>query len=331
MQGMMLRTEGISRETLLKPKIKKYYLEVPKATLQDSRSDEDRFLTVLSEEYDLGEITIEHSALVKLPSVLREGNWKVTVTLWGQRVIDVEPGDTSGRSLGIAADIGTTKIALYLLDLAQGKELAAVSALNPQRSYGEDIMTRMTFANKEQQNLRRLHELVVQGLNDLISQACRLAGVDESGIYEAVLVGNTVMHHFLLKLQTKYLGQSPYAQVLRRSFDCAPSAVGLTMNASGSIHTLPTIRSFVGADNVAVCLVTRIAESEKPALALDIGTNTEIDCGHKTGSLTVTSAASGPAFEGWGTRFGMPATNGAVDHVSIDPVESGNYVSYGRK
>jgi len=316
---MRLQTEGLKIGVPLKPMIKKYYVEIPEPSLEDQRSDEDRFLETLSEKYHLYKIIISYNALGRLPSALRRDDWKITAVVWDKEIIDVEPGDTSNEGFGIAVDVGTTKIALYLLNLIDGNELAAVSMVNPQRSFGEDIMTRMSFANREEENLQKLHEIVIDALNELIFEACSIAGVDRSKVYEAVLVGNTVMHHFLLKLETRYLSQSPYMQVLRRSFNCSPSAIGLRINRNGNVHVLPTIRSFVGADNVAVCLVTKITEAEKPILALDIGTNTEIDCGSKDTGLTVTSTPSGPAFEGWATKWGMVATNGAIERIFIDP------------
>jgi len=314
-----LQIEGPVIEAPLKPMIRKYYVRVPKSSLVDQRSDEDRLLDVLKDKYHSNRITIGYNALSRLPSTLRKNDWKITAVLWDKEIIDVEPGDTSNEGFGVAVDVGTTKIALYLLNLIDGSQLTAVSMVNPQRSFGEDIMTRMTFANRGEKNLQKLHKMVIDALNELISEGCSIAKADRSKVYEAVLVGNTVMHHFLLKLETRYLSQSPYTQVLRRSFNCSPSAIGLRINQNGNVHVLPTIKSFVGADNVAVCLVTKIIEAEKPVLALDIGTNTEIDCGSKDVGLTVTSTPSGPAFEGWATKWGMTATNGAIERIFIDP------------
>ena len=314
-----LQIEGPVIQAQLKPMIMKYYVRVSKPSLVDQRSDEDRLLDALKDRYHSNKITIGYDALSRLPFMLRKNDWKITAVLWDKEIIDVEPGDTSNEGFGVAVDVGTTKIALYLVNLIDGSQLTAVSMVNPQRSFGEDIMTRMTFANRGEKNLQKLHQIVIDALNELISEACSLAKADRSKVYEAVLVGNTVMHHFLLKLETRYLSQSPYTQVLRRSFNCSSSAIGLRINQNGNVHVLPTIRSFVGADNVAVCLVTRIAEAKKPVLALDIGTNTEIDCGSKDVGLTVTSTPSGPAFEGWAAKWGMTATNGAIERIFIDP------------
>lgn len=317
---MRLQAEGLRVEAALKPAVRKHAVKVPKATLEDQRSDDDRLLEALAEERGLKGLTIRLDALRRLPSALREGGWTATaVTLNDREVISVEPGDTSGEVYGVAVDVGTTKIAVYLLDLVNGRELAAASALNPQRIHGEDVMTRMAFANRSKRNLLELHRLVVGEVNKLVEECCVKAGVDKNKVYEAVFVGNTVMHHFLLGLETKYLSLSPYAQALRRPIDCSPTQLGLKINKRGNVHALPTIRSFVGADNVAVCLVTNIMEAEKPTLALDIGTNTEVDCGSRSLGLVVTSTPSGPAFEGWSTKWGMTASKGAIERVFIEP------------
>lgn len=316
---MRLQTDGVKVEAPLKPMVRKYYVHVPAACLEDQRSDEERLLETLRSVYGLSEVSIGLNALRKLSSTLRGGDWRLTAVLWGEEVIDVEPGDTSREGFGVAVDFGTTKIVLYLLSLVDGKELATSSMENPQRAFGEDIMTRMTYANRSPENLQRLHGVAVEALNKLVHEACESVGIDEGKVYEAVIVGNTVMHHFLLNLDTRYLSQSPYVQVLRRPFTVPSEKVGLRINRSGYLYTLPTVKSFVGADNVAVCLVTRIADAENPTLSLDIGTNTEIDCGQRELGLTVTSVPSGPAFEGWATKWGMTAADGAVERISINP------------
>ncbi len=319
-RGMRLQTEGVAAAVSLNPAVKKYHVTVPQASLNDQRSDEERFLDALRSASQLERLSIAYSVLPRLPSLLRESGWSVTAVVWnGETVMSVEAGDTSREAYGVAVDVGSTKLALYLLDLNSGMEIAVASAMNPQRSFGEDIISRLAFANRGAENLRRLHTSVLDAINGLIEESCGKAEKPAHKIYEAVFVGNTVMHHFLLGLDTRYLSQSPYVQVLHSPYNLPASVLGLNTNPDGNLHVLPTIRSFVGADNVAVCLATGIADAEKPTLALDIGTNTEIGCGAKDMGLVVTSAASGPAFEGWATKWGMTATDGAIERVFIDP------------
>ncbi len=317
---MRLQTEGVVKVTPFKPAVKKFFIRVPKASLHDQRSDEDRFLEALQETSHLPQLRIYWPVIRELPQLLRENNWNITAIVWGnQRAISVEPGDTSNCAYGIAVDIGSTKIALYLLDLIEGDEVMSVSLINPQRSYGEDIMTRLTFANRKPENRTILQDSILNAINNLIRKVCVQTKIHPKEIYEAVIVGNTVMHHFFLGLDTRYLSLSPYTQVLRRPLDTSSSNIGLKINRNGNVHLLPTIRSFVGADNVAVCLATQIMNQKRPTLALDIGTNTEIDCGSVHKGLTVTSTPSGPAFEGWATKYGVTATDGAIERIYIDP------------
>ncbi|MEM2921957.1 MAG: ASKHA domain-containing protein [Candidatus Bathyarchaeia archaeon] len=316
---LKLQTEGIVKPVPLKPAVSKVCVQTPPPSLQDQRSDEERFLQTLKEAI-LQELGIGWAALKSLPDALRHGGWQATAIIWnGESVVGVEPGDTSKRSYGIAVDIGSTKIALYLIDLCTGNIVAKEAALNPQRAHGEDIMSRLAFANTSEENRVALQTAVIEAVNHLIGKVCRDFGISSGEIYEGVFVGNTAMHHFFLGLDTRYLSLSPYTQVLRSPIDIRPGELGIKINPGGNIHALPTIRSFVGADNVAVCLVTEITRRDKLTLVLDIGTNTEIDCGSKGAGLTVTSAASGPAFEGWATKCGMTAGDGAIERIFIDP------------
>lgn len=315
-----LQIEGLDIQVPLKPLVRKIHLELSPASLNDQTADDDRLLTELKEIIGDGRVRISPYALSRLPDSLRNGDWKITVVLFnGDEVIDVEPGDTTEELYGAAVDLGSTKIAYYLINLSTGRLVYTDSLINPQREYGEDIMTRMTYANQRKRELMKLHKAAIDALNELTKRACKAKGIRLDHIYEMVVVGNTVMHHFLHGFTTRYLSLSPYVQVARGTIVREAKQLGVKMNPGGKLHTLPTVRSFVGADNVAVCLSTRILEAEKPTLILDIGTNTEIDFGFRGHGVYVTSTPSGPAFEGWATKWGMTASEGAIERVSIDP------------
>ncbi len=315
-----LQVEGLEVRLPLKPLVSKIYLKLPQASLHDQASDDDRLLEGL--RGPLGDVPISVSpyALSRLSEAAREGGWNVTALLWNRsEVIDVEPGDTTDTLYGAAVDLGSSKIAYYLVDLKTGEVAHTSSLVNPQREYGEDVMTRMTYANRGRREHKKLNRAAVEALNKLTKKACRAQGIQLSHVYEMVVVGNTVMHHFLHGFSTRYLSLSPYVQAVRKPLTVYAGQLGLKINPGGKFHTLPTIRSFVGADNVAVCLSTRIFESENPTLILDIGTNTELDFGSKELGVYATSTPSGPAFEGWATKWGMTATEGAIDRISIEP------------
>ncbi|MEM3607895.1 MAG: ASKHA domain-containing protein [Candidatus Bathyarchaeia archaeon] len=313
-----LQVEGLDTRAPLKPLVRKVFLELPPASLEDQEPDDDRLLREL-EKLGYGTLRISPHALGRLPDSLRVGDWRITAVLHGDEVIDVEPGDTRGMLYGAAVDLGSTKIAYYLVDLAAGRPVHVESMVNPQRMYGEDVMTRMTYANRGRREMLRLHRIAVEALNELTRRACKAGRIRLSHIYEMVVVGNTVMHHLLHGFTTRHLSLSPYVQAARRPILVEAGRMGLKINPGGKLYTLPTIRSFVGADNVAVCLSTGIFEAEKPTLILDIGTNTEVDLGSREHGVYATSTPSGPAFEGWATKWGMTASEGAIERVSIDP------------
>lgn len=314
-----LQIEGI--ETPVKPDsvIKKYLVTLPKPTLQDNRSDVDRLLDELSSKNGHKFLKVDYDLLKNLPLVLRNSEWNITVILWGdEKIIGVECGDTTHRNIGYAVDIGTTKLAGYLLDLNTGEVRAADSLMNPQIPFGEDVITRIDYATKGPKELKELQQTVVNGINEIFMNLCEKTGVNLSEVYEMTAVGNTAMHHLFLDLSPKHLALSPFPPVIRRSVNVKAENIGININQRGNIHFLPVIAGFVGADNVAVILATEIYKRDELCFALDIGTNTEVVLGNKDRILSC-SCASGPAFEGAHIKHGMRAATGAIEKVRIEP------------
>ncbi|MCX8171158.1 MAG: ASKHA domain-containing protein, partial [Candidatus Bathyarchaeota archaeon] len=313
-----LQVEGIETPVNPEPIIEKYFVELPIPSLQDIRSDVDRLLDTLNEKYGLEKLSIDYSVLLNLPSILRESGWKVTVTVLDRRtVISVEPGDTTKRLFGCAFDIGTTKIAGYLLDLNVGTVLAVYSLMNPQVSYGEDVISRIAYASKGSSELVELQKTVINGVNQILKELTDKTGIHLEEIYEMTVVGNTAMHHLFLGICPKYVALSPYPPVTKRSIDVKAKDLGVEINKNGNVHLLPLIGGFVGADTVAVILATKIYERDDLCMALDIGTNTEVILGNKDEMLAC-SCASGPAFEGAHIKHGMRAASGAIEKVKIN-------------
>jgi uncharacterized 2Fe-2S/4Fe-4S cluster protein (DUF4445 family) len=245
---------------------------------------------------------------------LRELNWNVRVALRGEEIVALEAPGT--RWLGLAVDIGTTKIAGYLLDMESGKTLASKGLMNPQISYGEDVISRIVAASKSEENALKLQTLLTDALSQLAADLCAEIGAHPTHIIEAVVVGNTAIHHLFLRLPVKQLGLAPYIPAIRSSVDIKARELGLKFAPGAYIHLLPNIAGYVGADHVAMLLAVRIAEADKTTLAIDIGTNTEICLNHR-GHMTSVSCASGPAFEGAHIKFGMRAAPGAIEHVRL--------------
>jgi uncharacterized 2Fe-2S/4Fe-4S cluster protein (DUF4445 family) len=247
-----------------------------------------------------------------LSQTLREQNWNVRAALRGDEVVAL--GALGSKWLGLAVDIGTTKIAGYLIDLESGKTLASKGMMNPQISYGEDFISRIVAASKSQENALKLQRLVVDALSELAAGLCAEINARPEEIVEAVVVGNTAIHHLFLRLPVKQLGLAPYIPAVRSAVDIKAREIGLKIAPGAYIHLLPNVAAYVGADHVAMLLATRFDETEKTTLAIDIGTNTEI-CLKHAGRMTSVSCASGPAFEGAHIKFGMRAGMGAIEHV----------------
>ena len=281
--------------------------------LQDIRSDVDRVRDHF-ELPGLGNLTLDFAVLRQLSTRLREWEWAGTVGLRDQEVISFGP--LGRKLLGLAVDLGTTKLAGYLVDLETGRTLAMAGAMNPQIAYGEDVMARIAYAMEGEEQAAALREVVVGAVNDLAQDLCTQSGHLAEEIVEAVVVGNTAMHHLFLGLPVSQLGLAPYLPAVSDALDVKAREVGLAMAPGGYVHLLPIIAGFVGADHVAMILSTQIGEWEGTVLGLDIGTNTEVVL-RANGRLICCSTASGPAFEGAHIKDGMRAAEGAIERLSI--------------
>ncbi|MHC1586710.1 MAG: ASKHA domain-containing protein [Candidatus Hecatellaceae archaeon] len=302
----------------LDPAVKKYYVELPPPSLEDPTGDLERLLASLKATYGLGELKVDYEVLKSLPGVLREGEWKVTVTVWdGSEIIRVEPGKVE-EAYGVAVDIGTTTMVGFLLNLKTGKILSYYSMMNPQVPLGEDVMSRITYATLREDGLEKLHERVVRGVNFIVSKLVEAAGIKHEDVCEMVLVGNTCMQHLFLKLHPEHLGKSPFTPVIHDAVNVKARDLNLEMLASGNIHFLPIEAGFVGADNVGVLIATEPWKKDHVQLIVDIGTNGEIVVGNRE-RLFSASCATGPAFEGAHVKYGMRAAPGAIEDLKIDP------------
>ncbi len=303
----------------LNPAIKKYYVEMKKPTLEDYRDDFTRLKDALTSNYShlKDDISIDYSVLLKLPNILRKGNWKAAITLWHDtEIIAVEPGRVE-KMYGIAVDIGTTTIAAYLCDLATGNILKRDSLMNSQVRYGDDVISRISYCMMNDDGLARLHKMIIDDINTLVARLAQAVAISHENIYEMVLVFNTAMHHITLNIDPQYLGCVPFASAIRDPMNIKARDLGLKIARSGNIHCLPVEAGFVGADNVSVLIAVEPYKQEKMMLVIDIGTNGEIDLGNADCMLS-TSCATGPALEGAQIKFGMRAAPGAIERVKIN-------------
>ena len=314
-----IQASGLERPLQPKPHVKKLRLKLAKPALLDARPDLERLMDALKNEHGFKSLEIGYEALKKLPEVLRGYEWHVTVFLFCDReIISIEEGDASEEILGLAVDIGTSKIVGCLVELSTGKTLSLGFVENPQIIHGEDVISRITFSADDQVKLENMQKLLVQGVNTILSYTCAQAKVNPRKVYEVTVVGNTVMHHFFLGVNPKYIAISPFTPAMKRPMNVKAKELGINICSEGNVHVLPVIAGFVGADAVADVLASGIHEFEKLSLLLDIGTNTEVFVGNSEDILSC-SCASGPAFEGGHIKHGMKAVTGAIEKVSITP------------
>jgi uncharacterized 2Fe-2S/4Fe-4S cluster protein (DUF4445 family) len=285
-------------------------VELVPPTLEDARSDLERF------DEALGGVEVPLNVLDCLPKTLRDGKWKVAVTLYGKRVIDVHPAlDHTPERFGVAVDIGTSKVIAYLFDLSRGVLIDQEAIENPQMRYGEDVISRIDHGSSCE-SAGELGRVVRGGINENLRILYERQSIHPNHVCDMTVVGNTAMHHLALGLSPVGLGSAPFAPAAAEPLTYRASELGIDMNPNGGVHFPPPIAGFVGSDALAVIAATRLSHKKRPAMAIDIGTNTEIAL-VKDGRITVTSCASGPAFEGYQMRNGMKAVAGAIERVRI--------------
>ncbi len=315
----VVRKAATERAIDLKPAVKKYYVELPPATLEDPQADWERLQAELQSSFGLGSLSIDYRALLSLQTAIRQGDFKVTVSVWMDReVISVEPGLVD-KGYGLAVDIGTTTVAGYLCDLTSGQVVATESMMNPQVVYGEDVMSRITYAISDEDGLKSLHQAIVDSLNQIAEQAALQAGTERESIIDMTIVGNTCMHHLFLSINPQYLGRAPFPPSIHHSLDTKARDLGLNISPGAYIHILPNEAGFVGADNVGVLIAEEPYNQDEMVLIIDIGTNGELVFGNRE-KLVCCSCATGPAFEGAHIKYGMRAAPGAIEKIEIDPV-----------
>lgn len=305
-----LQVEGLETKVRLSPSVRKAVVRVPPPALDDARSDLDS----IGRAYR-GIDSVGFSCLRSLPSALRNNSWEVALILYERELISVAgPG---ARALGFAVDLGSTKLAGYLLDLESGATISKVSRLNPQIPFGEDIVTRTTQVIKDERNLSLLRAVLLKAVNEMIEEACASVGASKADVYEVVAVGNTFMHHTFLGINPVFLSRSPYPPAVSSELSYSAAEVGVRAGEGARVYILPNRAGYIGADCIADVLSTGLYKRGAPSLLIDIGTNTEIALSDGD-RIYVASAASGPAFEGACLLHGMRAMDGAIEGVAMD-------------
>jgi uncharacterized 2Fe-2S/4Fe-4S cluster protein (DUF4445 family) len=310
-----LQVEGLEITVAPEPAVQSYRLQLADPSLSAPQADTDRLLQTLSRQHKLRCGRVDIDVLRTLSDHLRSWDWECQSIVRNDEVIGILPAKS--RQLGLAIDLGTTKVAGYLMNLSDGRTLAAKGVMNPQISYGEDIISRINRVIKSPDDGMQLQKLAVEAINELGADLCAEVSANIEEIVEAVVVGNTAMHHLFLNLPVRQLALSPFVPVVSRAMEVKARDLGLGIALGAYVHLLPNIAGFVGADHVAMLLATEVEQAERPIVALDIGTNTEISLVNNK-KITTVSCASGPAFEGGHMKYGMRAATGAIERLRID-------------
>lgn len=308
--------------------IEKLIVSIDPPDTQDNASDLSRTARALKKQHAIEDVSIDYPVIRSLPRALRESDWKATITILHTRfgakpgsshprIINIEAGDTVSCHYSIAIDVGTTTVCGEIIDLAQGEIIAEASDYNGQIRYGEDVITRMVFAQKKE-GLTVLQKTVVATINIVIGNLLRKSGVRREDVSHITIAANTAMTHILLGLDTRYIRSAPYTPVVNQMPPIKASDLGIDLPGHAYLYPMPMISSYVGGDIVAGVLASGLHRRDKNTLFIDIGTNGEIVVGNKEWLVTA-SCSAGPAFEGGGIRHGMRATFGAIEEIRIDP------------
>ena len=313
----VIRKEASSQDIHMDPAIRLHYVQVADADINEPKGDMQRLLVALGEEWGLPELTYDSHILRDLQPILAEGKRSITVAVHKQtEVVALWPGFRD-KAFGAAVDVGSTSIALHLCDLANGRVLASASAMNPQIRFGEDLMSRVSYAMMHQEGTREMTKVIREALNGLIVEAVSQVASEVEDVLELSIVANPIMHHILLGISPVELGWAPFALATDSSLEILSTELGLRVNRGARVYVLPCIAGHVGADAAGMILSEEPQNQEKMTLLVDVGTNAEIILGNHE-RLVACSSPTGPAFEGAQISCGQRAAAGAIERVRID-------------
>lgn len=309
-----MQVDGADFWVAPEPLVTSVPLNLSAPTLDDKLADADRVMLAINNESGKACRSIDADVLRSLSRTLRQETWKAQAVVRCGEVISVQEAKT--RLIGLAVDLGTSNIGVFLIDLQNGTTLASLGIENPQGIYGSDVIARVGAAAISPESAREMHRLVIDAINEGAKQMCKQHHLVPGQIADVVVAANTAMHHLFLELPVKGLGLAPFAPVITAAMDIKASQLGLHTAAGAYIHMMPNIAGFVGGDHAAMLLGICADTEKRTIIALDIGTNTEITLVHK-GQLLSLSCPSGPALEGGHISCGMRAATGAIEGVSL--------------
>ncbi len=313
--------QGFARSLQLNPAIQSILIKVPSVDPAHPEPDTTRLVKALSTHF-VGKLPRKWkyplSVISKTPKALRSAHGQVTLIIRNKsQILDIHPGDAQESIYGVAIDIGTSKLVGSLFSLKDGRLIASLGIENPQLRFGEDIMTRLSYAMVSPETAKELQSVVVEAIGSMLNSFSRI-GIQSDAIYELVIAGNTAMTSLLLAVDTTHLSYGPFTLPFRGPLEISTHQLGLPVSKNAIVYVLPNIAGYVGADAVADILTAGLYRQRNPCLLIDIGTNSEVILGNRN-RIVATSCAAGPAFEGAHIEHGMKAISGAIERVSLDP------------
>lgn len=313
----VVRKAATTKTLELNPIVHLYYVEVTEMDMYNPNSDLRRLKIALREQWQLTNLQADAHLLTVLQKTLREGNWKVTVAIHDNKdILAIYPG-LETQCYGLAVDVGSTTIAAHLTELSSGQILASAGVMNPQIRFGEDLMSRVSYAMMNPAGVAEMTHAVREALNTLANEVAKEAGISATDILELTVVGNPVMHHLLLGINPVELGGAPFALATGEAITLNARDLNLNLHPAAKVYALPCIAGHVGADTAAMILSESPQNNDEMTLLVDIGTNAEIVLGNKT-RLAACSSPTGPALEGAQISSGQRAAAGAIERVRID-------------
>ena len=321
----IIKKETSLRDFSLNTSVKAFYVQVSEPQLDSLESDFERLKISLKDDWNIQGVTCSVRVLKDLQEKLRRGNWGITVLLYYKEntvpeIVDIHSGYSEIPAFGVAIDLGSTSIAATLCDLNSGKIVGSMGIMNPQIRYGEDVMSRVSYCMMEEKGLATLNNSVIQGINELTRKIAEKHGIKLDSVFEIVFVANPIMHHLLLGIDPKELGQAPFPLALSDSLTIKSKDIGIILNPESYVYTVPCIGGHVGADAASVLIAEQPEKlKDTTTLLIDIGTNAEILLA-KGEEIFACSCPTGPALEGAQISAGQRAAPGAIERVRIDPI-----------
>ena len=321
----IIKKETSLRDFSLNTSVKAFYVQVSEPQLDSLESDFERLKISLKDDWNIQGVTCSVRVLKDLQEKLRRGNWGITVLLYYKEntvpeIVDIHSGYSEIPAFGVAIDLGSTSIAATLCDLNSGKIVGSMGIMNPQIRYGEDVMSRVSYCMMEEKGLSNLNTSVIEGINELTRKIAEKHGIKLDSVFEIVFVANPIMHHLLLGIDPKELGQAPFPLALSDSLTIKSKDIGIILNPESYVYTVPCIGGHVGADAASVLIAEQPQKlKDTTTLLIDIGTNAEILLA-KGEEIFACSCPTGPALEGAQISAGQRAAPGAIERVRIDPI-----------